>query len=430
MEGLGPLWDRVDGAQDHTRHGSIEALENAAGKDPKHLCELMKKLFGKYAALNVSMQGNASIARFFAVFGKLPPKDWAEVSEFISGTTHVQLASIVPRLTASEQVCGCAALLGFANLQPGSSHLDKLCNLLAGMEDSGLEALAGVTEECSPNVLARHFIRPLVEHLSRHQVAATTGEQWIERILRKVCGKDSCQVAGGRAYGIGVELQILCTTEVVSSIKDDFLARDYLAWLNESMGNGMATPFTFCSYPFLLSAHAKRRVMRIEAKIAMQRSMQNAMARSFANMIRGDAAQESPYLAIMVRRSHLLADSVSIAGRLRDQDLKKPLKVRFAGEAGVDAGGVTKEFFQLISEQLFSPDYGMFVRVGPGNGTCWFSGIMYDGEGHFIDWLLAGLAVYDGVILTFIPTVIYKTLLGQPVGMDDCTILILSSADR
>ena len=40
-------------------------------------------------------------------------------------------------------------------------------------------------------------------------------------------------------------------------------------------------------------------------------------------------------------------------------DLKKQLFVEFDGEQGLDEGGVSKEFFQLIIEELFNPDIGM-----------------------------------------------------------------------
>lgn len=39
-------------------------------------------------------------------------------------------------------------------------------------------------------------------------------------------------------------------------------------------------------------------------------------------------------------------------------DLKKQMVVEFEGEQGIDEGGVSKEFFQLIVEQIFNPDYG------------------------------------------------------------------------
>lgn len=41
-------------------------------------------------------------------------------------------------------------------------------------------------------------------------------------------------------------------------------------------------------------------------------------------------------------------------------DLKKQLAVEFDGEQGVDEGGVSKEFFHLIVEELFNPDYGKY----------------------------------------------------------------------
>jgi hypothetical protein len=48
------------------------------------------------------------------------------------------------------------------------------------------------------------------------------------------------------------------------------------------------------------------------------------------------------------------------------QDLKKPLRVTFIGpggvpEEGLDEGGVSREFFQLLVTDIFKPEYGMFV---------------------------------------------------------------------
>lgn len=34
--------------------------------------------------------------------------------------------------------------------------------------------------------------------------------------------------------------------------------------------------------------------------------------------------------------------------------------VEFEGEQGMDEGGISKEFFQLIVEEIFNPDYGAF----------------------------------------------------------------------
>ncbi len=44
------------------------------------------------------------------------------------------------------------------------------------------------------------------------------------------------------------------------------------------------------------------------------------------------------------------------------QDLKKQLYVEFEGEQGIDEGGVSKEFFQLVVEEIFNPDIGEIPR--------------------------------------------------------------------
>ena len=43
------------------------------------------------------------------------------------------------------------------------------------------------------------------------------------------------------------------------------------------------------------------------------------------------------------------------------QDLKKQLYVEFEDEQGIDEGGVSKEFFQLVVEEIFNPDIGKFI---------------------------------------------------------------------
>lgn len=45
-------------------------------------------------------------------------------------------------------------------------------------------------------------------------------------------------------------------------------------------------------------------------------------------------------------------------------DLKKQLYVEFEGEQGVDEGGVSKEFFQLVVEEIFNPDIGKTINGG------------------------------------------------------------------
>jgi len=51
-----------------------------------------------------------------------------------------------------------------------------------------------------------------------------------------------------------------------------------------------------------------------------------------------------------------MRNTFQIAGK--QMDLKKKLKVTFAGEPGLDMGGLTKEWFLLLVRQIFQPEYG------------------------------------------------------------------------
>lgn len=58
-----------------------------------------------------------------------------------------------------------------------------------------------------------------------------------------------------------------------------------------------------------------------------------------------------------VKRDDIVNNTLEQVAREVD-NLKKPLKVKFIDEDGVDEGGVQKEFFQIMTRQLFDPNYG------------------------------------------------------------------------
>ena len=87
---------------------------------------------------------------------------------------------------------------------------------------------------------------------------------------------------------------------------------------------------------------------------------------------------EDGHVKICVRRSHLLLDSVDAIMALSREDMRKRWRVEFLGEPAIDAGGPTKEWFELVSEQVFDPACGLWVPstnnqacvdINPGSGT-------------------------------------------------------------
>jgi ubiquitin-protein ligase E3 A len=123
---------------------------------------------------------------------------------------------------------------------------------------------------------------------------------------------------------------------------------------------------------------------------------------------------------LRVRRGHLLEDALDEVARQRPRDLFKPLRVHFIGEDGIDAGGVKKEFFQLLLAELLCPDYGMLQYL-PETRTYWFSPAALEADEEFLLLgLVVGLAVYNGVLLDLpLPLAAYRKVLGQEVKLRD-----------
>ena len=136
---------------------------------------------------------------------------------------------------------------------------------------------------------------------------------------------------------------------------------------------------------------------------------------------RGLKQATNPFLVLEVRREHLVTDVLHQIDK-KSPDLKKPLKVRFVGggEEGMDQGGVQKEFFQDLIDQLLDPIYGMFT-YDTETRFSWFNpaSLEHDSQFELIGTIL-GLALYNGVMLGVqFPRVMYKKLLDEPIVLDD-----------
>lgn len=64
---------------------------------------------------------------------------------------------------------------------------------------------------------------------------------------------------------------------------------------------------------------------------------------------------------IRVKRSSILEDSYRVITSVpRIEMLKTKLWVEFEGEVGLDYGGLAREWFFLLSKEMFNPYYGLF----------------------------------------------------------------------
>merc|ERR1719422_957630 len=129
-------------------------------------------------------------------------------------------------------------------------------------------------------------------------------------------------------------------------------------------------------------------------------------------MLRG--GRTSPFLVLKVRRNAIVEDTLQQLAVYGAQAYKKPLKVVFNGEEAVDEGGVQKEFFQLLIEELYNEDFGMFQK-NEESQTFWFNKNSFEANLQFeLFGIVLGLAIYNQVILDVkFPRAIYKKLMSS-----------------
>ncbi|KAI9068310.1 hypothetical protein FKP32DRAFT_1587710 [Trametes sanguinea] len=130
-------------------------------------------------------------------------------------------------------------------------------------------------------------------------------------------------------------------------------------------------------------------------------------------------------LQLNVRRQRVFEDSFQYLQRKTGDQIKYgKLSVRFYDEEGVDAGGVTREWFQILARQMFDPNYALFQPCAVDKLTYQPNRASWVNPEHlsFFKFVgrVIGKAIYDGRLLdAYFARSIYKQLLGKPVDYKD-----------
>lgn len=127
---------------------------------------------------------------------------------------------------------------------------------------------------------------------------------------------------------------------------------------------------------------------------------------------------------VKIRRSHIFEDSYAEIMRQTPSDLKKRLMIKFDGEDGLDYGGLSREFFFLLSHEMFNPFYCLFEYSAIDNYTLQInphSGINPEHLGYFkFIGRVVGLAIFHRRFLdAFFIGAFYKMILRKRVALAD-----------
>lgn len=151
-----------------------------------------------------------------------------------------------------------------------------------------------------------------------------------------------------------------------------------------------------------------------------------AKVRSFHRQLYHKGYGQGPNkIKLSVRRDHILEDAY-------DQIMKEParalqrnrLEIQFTGEEGLDYGGPAREFFFLLSRQVFNPYYGLFEYSANDTYTVQVSPVsLYVDNAHewfrFCGRIIGLVIIHQHLLDAFFTRPFYKALLRSPCDLSD-----------
>lgn len=145
----------------------------------------------------------------------------------------------------------------------------------------------------------------------------------------------------------------------------------------------------------------------------------------FSQQLQKGRREHMTPLSLSVRRQYVFDDSYWFFRKHTGQEIKHgKLNVRFHGEEGIDAGGVTREWFQVLARAMFNPDYALFAPCAADRTTYQPNRMSSVNPDHlaFFKFVgrVIGKAIYDGRLLdAYFTRSFYKHILGKAVDYRD-----------
>jgi len=128
-------------------------------------------------------------------------------------------------------------------------------------------------------------------------------------------------------------------------------------------------------------------------------------------------------LRLSIRRSNVFEESYEQLRFCNVNEMRGRLHITFRNEEGVDAGGLTREWFEILAKDMFNPNYALFTSTEDG---CTFqpnhnSKINPEHLSYFrFVGRIVGKAVLDGYFLdAHFTRSLYKHMLGEKVTHHD-----------
>lgn len=202
----------------------------------------------------------------------------------------------------------------------------------------------------------------------------------------------------------------------------------------------------FCSNNTVISALSRLELVSTECRITLKwlspsqrlrRDLENSSNSEFVTRIaafRHHAGNlrmhhEQGKVEFSVRRSYVFEDALAALGDMPAEHWRRPFFVSFTGEDGLDAGGLSREFFRLCSLEAFGKTAGLFQNC---RGTCH---LLDDDDEDlacvsqqqtrltFVGRLIAKALIEGHLIAAHPSLIVLKHLCCEPIALDDLQLI-------
>lgn len=129
-------------------------------------------------------------------------------------------------------------------------------------------------------------------------------------------------------------------------------------------------------------------------------------------------------LTVHVRRDQVFEDSFRELNRRSAEEWKHRFYIVFEGEEGQDAGGLLREWYTIISREIFNPNYALFTISPCDRVTYMINSSSHFNSNHLSYFKFVGRviakAIYDNKLLEcYFTRSFYKHILGKKVKYTD-----------
>ncbi|OQR85369.1 HECT E3 ubiquitin ligase [Achlya hypogyna] len=136
------------------------------------------------------------------------------------------------------------------------------------------------------------------------------------------------------------------------------------------------------------------------------------------------------HIQFVVRRDHLIEDSMEQMLKCPASRFWERLRIFFENEPGLDAGGLIREWYELLSDKLFSEEMGLFTATKGSNLAYWINPASKSirGENHLLYYEFVGRLIGKALIEGFnvkmsLALPLIKHMLGVPISFSDLEFL-------